>query len=129
MARILPQRYPNSMFYTHVSLDVRVLELRGVPVERVGGYENFWDWVDDLNGMDWAFGGRIHGNMVAMAACIPMFLVSIDQRLLELVQETKIHHVASVDPNFEKLEDNDVAKMIGDANFNGTAFDLNHSRL
>jgi hypothetical protein len=60
---------------------------------RVRVYVDPVTWMADLAGMDFSFGGRIHGNIAALLAGTPATVVCADARTLELARYFEIPHV------------------------------------
>jgi hypothetical protein len=67
-------------------------------------YVDPWPWIRDLGTAEFAFGTRIHGNIAALLAGTPAFLLAHDARTLELARYHAIPHrlladvPADVDP-------------------------------
>ena len=59
---------------------------------RVRFYVEPWPWIDDLRGMDFAFGSRIHGTIAALLAGTPAVVLAHDSRTLELARHFGIPH-------------------------------------
>ena len=70
-------------------------------------------WIEDLRGYDAAFGTRIHGNVAALLAGTPGFVLCHDSRTLELSRYFEIPHarVTDVAPG------TDVADLLRDADY------------
>jgi hypothetical protein len=64
---------------------------------RVRFYLEPWPWIDDLADFDFAFGSRIHGNLAAIIAGTPAFVLAHDARTLELARYFEIPHRAMPD--------------------------------
>lgn len=65
------------------------------PVFRAGKVRTFVDagtWLDYLATRDFCFGTRIHGNMAAIVAGTPSFVLAHDSRTLELARYHQIPH-------------------------------------
>jgi hypothetical protein len=104
-------RYPHM---TYVAQDIRTLgtmlwgdrvEDRGktnkVPIytshpmyqqNRIRFFIDPWPWMQYLRGVDFAFGTRIHGNITALIAGTPGFVLAHDSRTLELCEYFAIPH-------------------------------------
>lgn len=125
--RVFPRiakEYPNSLFYAQTTYDLKMMEQFGVPFNRTRVFTNLEDWVESLKGMDMAFGSRIHGSMAAVAAGVPILVIAIDYRVLELVQQMRL-------PFLTQYEDSilggrfDLAELASSSSFKGTDFDKN----
>lgn len=119
--RTIAVKYPNALFYAQTEWDLRALRTQGVDYGRMRIFSNVADWIQSLSIMDVSFGGRIHGNMMAIAAGIPVLVVAVDYRLLEMVQRMHIPFVTLRE--MELLPDLDVAHLARDEGFDGLAFD------
>jgi len=120
--RILKE-YPNSVVYAQNITEAEHLYNNGIPIHRVRLYAFADDWIQSLTAMDVSFGIRIHGNMAALAAGIPVLVIAPDFRVLELVQRMHIPYITGTD---ERLGTNfDVADLISSVDFDGDAFDIN----
>jgi hypothetical protein len=126
------ERYPN-LTYIPQDLDTLNLLLWGespgeaarvddVPVHtshplfqqnRVRFYVEPWPWIDDLRGFDFAFGSRIHGNIAALLAGTPAFVLAHDSRTLELARYFEIPHR----PIPQVAPDVDVADLYAEADY------------
>jgi hypothetical protein len=104
-------RYPN-LTYIAQDLDTLDLLLWGEPAQtatdsnpipihlshplfrrnRVRFYVEPWPWIADLRGFDFAFGTRIHGNIAAILAGTPAYVIAHDSRTLELARYFGIPH-------------------------------------
>lgn len=63
------------------------------PVYRSGrgiSFANMPSWIEYLENKDFSFGSRIHGNIAAILAGTPCFVIVSDQRIMELVE---FHHI------------------------------------
>lgn len=122
------KKYPNSYIYTQGMQDFSSLRKQGFPIERVRFFPNVFEWQESLRQMDVSFGGRIHGNMIALAVEVPVFVIAPDHRVLELVEKMLIPHntVFSADLDPEKV---DVADVVSRYEFDGRAFDQNRCEI
>lgn len=55
-------------------------------------FTNVMSWLNFLKKLDFSFGSRIHGNIAAILAGIPAYVLVSDQRILELVEYHHIPH-------------------------------------
>lgn len=115
--------YPNSLVYAQGLNDIIPYKRSGLPYHRIRFFTNVHDWKKSLSKMDLAFGGRIHGNLIAVAASIPVFIVAPDYRVLEIAQRMQIPHTTSLDKGL--VHGLDVAKFVSKKAFDGAAFDRN----
>ncbi len=60
--------------------------------DRVRFYVEPWPWIEDLRSVDFAFGSRIHGNIAAILAGTPAYVLAHDSRTLELARYFAIPH-------------------------------------
>ena len=84
---------------------------------RVRGFINVPSWFNFLKEGDLNFGSRIHGNIAAVLAGIPAFIVAPDSRVLELADYHNIPHttIDKLDNNisiFELLSDVDFSRIM-----------------
>jgi hypothetical protein len=65
-----------------------------------------WPWIDELATYDFAFGSRIHGNIAAVLAGTPAFVLAHDSRTLELARYFEMPHAAlsDVSPNVDAAD-------------------------
>jgi hypothetical protein len=65
-----------------------------------------WPWLDHLAGRDFVFGTRIHGNIAALVAGTPSYVLAHDSRTLELARYFGIPYrqMADVDPDVDAAE-------------------------
>jgi len=116
------ERYPN---LTYVAQDRDTLELlvwgegrseaaetSDVPIhlshplfeeDRTRLYIDPWPWLADLRAADFAFGTRIHGNITALLAGTPAYVLAHDSRTLELARYFDIPHrtIPNVPPDVD----------------------------
>lgn len=62
-------------------------------------FANAQSWLDFLKQRDFSFGSRIHGNIAAILAGTPAFIVVSDARIKELVDYHNIPHIMMKDLN------------------------------
>lgn len=74
-----------------------------------------WPWIDALRTADFAFGSRIHGNIAALLAGTPSYVLAHDSRTLELARYFEIPHrrISDVNP------DTDAADLYAEADYTG----------
>ena len=60
-------------------------------------YADPWPWLADLAAFDFSFGTRIHGNIAALLAGTPAYVLAHDSRTLELARYFEIPHTAMPD--------------------------------
>ncbi|HEY6607607.1 MAG TPA: polysaccharide pyruvyl transferase family protein, partial [Candidatus Limnocylindria bacterium] len=72
-----------------------------------------WPWIKHLGDYDFAFGSRIHGNIVAILAGTPSYLLAHDCRTLELARYHQIPHR----PLTEIDADTDPADLYAEADY------------
>ena len=60
---------------------------------------NSKEWIEYLSNMNFSIGTRIHGTIAAVLAGIPVMLIAIDSRTLELAQYHKIPYILAKDVN------------------------------
>ncbi|MDH4143201.1 MAG: polysaccharide pyruvyl transferase family protein, partial [Chloroflexota bacterium] len=74
--------------------------------DKVRFFVDPWPWFDYLATMDFSFGTRIHGNIAALIAGTPSFVLAHDSRTLELVRYFEIPHrlMADVRPDVDAAE-------------------------
>jgi hypothetical protein len=72
-----------------------------------------WPWLDHLRELDFVFGTRIHGNIAALLAGTPAFVLAHDTRTLELSRYFEIPHRLMSDVRPET----DAAELYADADY------------
>lgn len=121
--------YPNSLIFAQEKGEMKHLESVGVPFQKIRLFEgNIIAWQHELRKMDIAFGPRIHGNMAAISASVPAYVVAPDHRVYELSNVMKLPHTHIYD---ERLLNSslDIAEIIQSAKFDGSSFDLNRCNI
>jgi Polysaccharide pyruvyl transferase len=80
-----------------------------------------WPWLQTLRTADFAFGTRIHGNIAALLAGTPSYVLAHDSRTLELARYFGIPHrlIADMKP------DTDAAELFAEADY--TALNRGHA--
>ena len=78
-------------------------------------YVDPWPWLDDVRRMDFMFGTRIHGNIVALLAGTPSYVIAHDTRTLELARYFGIPHRTTA----EVTPDMDAADLYAEADYAG----------
>ena len=73
---------------------------------KVRFYVDPWPWIEDLREVDFSFGTRIHGNIAALLAGTPAFVLAHDSRTLELARYFGIPHrrIADVGPDVDAAD-------------------------
>jgi hypothetical protein len=103
-------------------IDPNTLKLPRMPIPeshpllrrgRVRFYIEPWPWIADLADFDFAFGSRIHGNLAALIAGTPAFVLAHDARTLELARYFEIPHRALPD----LTADADAADLYAEADY------------
>lgn len=61
--------------------------------DRIRYFINSTTWMNALQGCDFVFGTRIHGNIAALLAGTPAFVLAHDSRTLELARYFEIPHI------------------------------------
>ena len=76
-------------------------------------------WIDYFknNGYNFAFGARIHGNIIALLAGIPVCLYTDDMRVLEMAEFFDIPYITKLGKGFDLY---DAYNMIDYSKFNFT---------
>ncbi|PXF42656.1 Glucose-6-phosphate/phosphate translocator 1, chloroplastic [Gracilariopsis chorda] len=119
----LLEEYPNSYMYVQTLEDLTQMKEAGIPFKRLRFISDAEEWMESLRTMDVAFGARIHGNMIALGAGIPAFVIAPDHRVLELVERMKVPYTTYYDKRL--VHGLDVAKLVTDVGFSGEEFDRN----
>jgi Polysaccharide pyruvyl transferase len=78
-------------------------------------YVDPWPWIEDLRAVDFAFGTRIHGNIAALLAGTPAYVLAHDSRTLELARYFEIPHRRVT----ELAPDTDAAELYAEADYSG----------
>lgn len=78
-------------------------------------------WINSLRKCDFVFGTRIHGNIAALLAGVPSFVLAHDSRTLELAKYFEIPHI-----KYSEVKPNTLAEsFFARADYSG--FEANHS--
>jgi len=72
-----------------------------------------WPWFDHLRQLDFVFGTRIHGNVAALLAVTPAYVLAHDSRTLELARTFEIPHRLMTDVR----PDTDAAELYAEADY------------
>lgn len=135
------ERYPN---LTYVAQDLDTLELllwgsNGATIsgpedprpvhldhpvfrqDKVRYFTDPWPWFRHLAGAEFSFGTRIHGNIAALIAGTPAYVLAHDSRTLELARYFDIPHRLMRDVP----ADVDAAELYAEADY--TAFNAGHA--
>jgi hypothetical protein len=72
-----------------------------------------WPWFDHLRQLDFVFGTRIHGNVAALLAGTPAYVLAHDSRTLELARTFEIPHRLMTDVRPET----DAAELYAEADY------------
>ncbi len=80
---------------------------------RVRFFVDPWPWIEDLRGVDFAFGTRIHGNIAALLAGTPAYVLAHNSRTLELARYFEIPHRRMTDVT----PDTDAAELYAEADY------------
>lgn len=126
--RDILDRYPNSYIYAQGKGDMIYLEKRNIPFDRVRLFTNVEDWRESLREMDVSIGARIHGNMLALGASVPVYVIAPDHRVTELVQRMKIPYTTYYSKDVP-TEGTDIAKLVSESKFDGDEFDRNRCEI
>lgn len=70
--------------------------------DRARAFINVQSWLEYLRGKDLSFGSRIHGNIAALLAGTPGYVIVSDYRISELVRYHNIPHI-----NYQDLKETD----------------------
>lgn len=123
------KRYPNSVLFAQGRDEARYFLENGIPFSRLRYYpHNVESWVRNLSTMDASIGSRIHGSMAALAAAIPLYIISPDFRVSEMAQAMAIPNTHMFDKNLQD-ESLDIATLFKNIQFNGDYFDRNRCRI
>lgn len=128
LVKAILQRYPNSYIYAQGRGDMVYLERCGIPFERVRLFANVEAWRDSLRGMELSIGARIHGNMLALAAEVPVYIIAPDHRVLEMARRMLVPHTTYFGRDVPG-EDVDLASFVGSVGLDGQQFDRNRCAI
>ncbi len=81
--------------------------------QRIRFYVEPWPWMNDLARSDFSFGTRIHGNITALLAGTPAYVLAHDSRTLELARYFEIPHRLMSKVN----ADTDAAQLYEEADY------------
>ncbi len=84
--------------------------------QRIRFYVEPWPWMNDLARADFSFGTRIHGNITALLAGTPAYVLAHDSRTLELARYFEIPHRLMS----EVGADTDAAQLYAEADYSPT---------
>ncbi|MDE6852943.1 MAG: polysaccharide pyruvyl transferase family protein [Lachnospiraceae bacterium] len=85
-------------------------------------FTNFASWLQYLQGKDFSFGSRIHGNIASILAGTPCYIVVSDERIKELVDFHHIPHMLMKD----LTEETNIFDLYEKADF--SAIQKNHEK-
>lgn len=120
----LLRRYPNSIVIAQTWWDLKLAQHYGVSFERIRAFGDPHEWIAFLSEMDLMFGSRIHGTMAAVAAIVPVVVIAVDYRVLELSKRMRIPYVTP-DQSVLNNGDVDLARLASEAGFDPDEFDRN----
>lgn len=126
--RDILDRYPNSYVYAQGRGDMIYLEKNNIPFNRVRLFANVEDWRQNLHGMDVSIGARIHGNMLALGASLPVYVIAPDHRVSEMAERMNIPYTTYYSKDVP-MQGVDIAKLMSEVNFDGAAFDRNRCEI
>ena len=100
---VIPKKYPGKVNHPWYCED------------RARGFINVKSWLEYMRKKDFSFGTRIHGNIAALLAGTPAFIVASDYRIRELAEYHEIPHI-----NYNELEKSqNVFELYGQADYSG----------
>lgn len=83
--------------------------------DKIRFYVDPWPWIEALRTADFAFGTRIHGNIAALLAGTPAYVLAHDSRTLELARYFEIPHRLISDVNLHT----DASELYAEADYTG----------
>jgi hypothetical protein len=83
--------------------------------DRVRFFLDPWPWLEWMRERDLSFGTRIHGNLIALLAGTPAYVLAHDSRTLELARYFDVPHRRFTDPSLPV----DAAELYEEADFSG----------
>lgn len=95
--------------------DARIPKLETYIVDHVFSFFTWHDWRAKLEGLDFAFGSRFHGNMMALNAGVPAVFIVHDTRTNELCETLNLPHISVNEIN--RKGGFDFSEIIGVANY------------